>query len=122
MLVVGSRRLDEADLFLDVALHAAAQGRIELRDVANLQTGGDSGARDARRSMLQPTEIPLCFDRGRAAGARRGDGLLVNSISHIAGNENAGVLALGEMPNKKISVRIRLQFSLERLGVWIVPD
>jgi hypothetical protein len=49
--------------------------------------------------MLQPHQVFLRFDRGRATGPGSGDGLPVNPVSHIARDENARMLALGEMPN-----------------------
>ena len=72
--------------------------------------------------MLQPAEISLRFDRGRTARPRGGDRLPVKSIRDIAGDENAWMFAFGEMPNEKITIRIRLEFSPKSFRVWIVPN
>ena len=67
-------------------------------------------------------QIFLRLDRRGAAGARRGDRLLVNAVGDVAGNENAGMFALGQMPGDQITVRIGLEFPCERLRVRIVAD
>ena len=114
-----SLRLDVADLLVHVTLHPAAQGRVELREIAKLQ---NIGARPGIRSGGMLAQIALGLDRRRAAGAGSGDRLSINAIGHVAGDENSRVLALGQMPNEQITVRIRLEFAGKRLRVRVVPD
>ena len=82
------------------------------------------GRRCACPTILFPErrKILLRLEGGGAAGAGRGNGLFVNAVGDVAGDEDAGMLALGKMSRDEIAVRIGFQFSLESFRVWVVPD
>src|SRR3954468_9028396 len=67
-------------------------------------------------------EVLLRFD-GRGTTRTSGcDGLLVNAIGNVTGYENAGMFTFDKPIGEKISLRIRLEFALKRLRIWIMTD
>src|SRR4029453_10253873 len=107
MFIVG-RALDVADLLVHIALHAAAERRIKLREITKLQTLILSKIRSAkapvstllwssrfalpRGKQLQPAQVFLRLDRRRAARPGGRNRLLVDAISDIASDKDSRML------------------------------
>ncbi len=71
---------------------------------------------------LHFAQILLRLQCRSATHSRSGNGLLVNAVSHVAGDENAGNFTLDQVFREQIALRIHVEFASIRLCVGIMPD
>ena len=152
MFVARRVPVDVIDLFVKISLHAAAYRRIKLSEVADLhgivipsEAQRSRGIPRNNLTLLPPDpSTPLRMTRGArrlrsimrlhfaqillrlqcrgATHSRSCNRLLVNAVSHVAGDEDAGNFTFDPVFREQIALSVHVEFASVRLRVGIVPD
>ena len=139
--------IEVGGFLLEVTFYAAADGGVELGEVADFHAGGrhawdvwdiwgaiaaGRAARDVRSDdgaalregahLFEVREVALGVESGGAALAGGGDGLAVGAVGDVAGGEDAGDVGVGAVFLEEIALVIHVELAAEGGGIGGVAD